>query len=334
MSHYTTTVVVREAESVEDALRQAEEALAPYDENTEIDPYFRAESEESVERAIEYRANSEGGVKPSEDDPNYIDWVREAVGAYCGLSAEDGVYREETKEFGVMSTYNPDSQWDWYQLGGRWQGFYMLKHGVSHMPEALGEPGVFGNDGNVEGKVDVARKDHIDVEGMRTLAAQEADVQYDAFEQATKGLEVPEPWQTMRDRRVAEALGVESVSITDVDIHDPRVRSALEAARDEYHSHPWWVAVNEGNLVGFLSDPHESFFVGNGGREAYIQSAKDNVLASFALLIDGEWVERGKMGWFGMVADEEDSATWQRRFNEAFDALPDTAWVALYDLHI
>jgi hypothetical protein len=27
----------------------------------------------------------------------------------------------------ILSTYNPDSKWDWYDIGGRWNGFLPLK---------------------------------------------------------------------------------------------------------------------------------------------------------------------------------------------------------------
>ena len=37
---------------------------------------------------------------------------------------DDGVWRE-------YSTYNPDSKWDWYEVGGRWAGTLELKEGVA-----------------------------------------------------------------------------------------------------------------------------------------------------------------------------------------------------------
>ena len=32
---------------------------------------------------------------------------------------EEGVYR--------LTTYNPNSKWDWYEVGGRWTGYFKLK---------------------------------------------------------------------------------------------------------------------------------------------------------------------------------------------------------------
>ena len=41
---------------------------------------------------------------------------------YCE-SLEVEPYEEE----GQMVTYNPNSKWDWYSIGGRWSGFLPLK---------------------------------------------------------------------------------------------------------------------------------------------------------------------------------------------------------------
>lgn len=36
------------------------------------------------------------------------------------------------KDGSVRSTYNPDSKWDWYQIGGRWAGLLTVKKGTPH----------------------------------------------------------------------------------------------------------------------------------------------------------------------------------------------------------
>lgn len=45
-------------------------------------------------------------------------------------------------------------------------------------------------------------------------------------------------------------------------------------------------------------------------RNAYIQDARDNAIATFAVVKDGEWHERGNIGWFGMVSDEKNKDDW------------------------
>jgi hypothetical protein len=45
----------------------------------------------------------------------------------CGID-ETGLYE--------VTTYNPDSKWDWYTVEGRWSGYFALKDG-SRVDEAL-----------------------------------------------------------------------------------------------------------------------------------------------------------------------------------------------------
>lgn len=69
------------------------------------------------------------------------------------------------------------SKWDWYALGGRWEG-QQLKSG---------EVRPYGQ-----------IKD-LDMEGARTIAGLKASELYDKFEKATKGLEVAPEWKEVRE---------------------------------------------------------------------------------------------------------------------------------------
>ena len=56
-------------------------------------------------------------------------------------------------------------------------------------------------------------------------------------------------------------------------------------------------------------------------------------LSTFAFLgLDGEWHERGRMGWFGTVSGEKDD--WEDTFAVLLDKVPDDAWLVVVDVHI
>jgi hypothetical protein len=87
-------------------------------------------------------------------------------------------YGDDGEEYGAdeqglfqWSTYNPDSKWDWYVIGGRWQGSLLLKPDAWQLRAtaqyAEGQPGVFGNRGP---GVDQCRKGDLDLEAMRAQA--------------------------------------------------------------------------------------------------------------------------------------------------------------------
>lgn len=56
--------------------------------------------------------------------------------------------------------------------------------------------------------------------------------------------------------------------------------------------------------------------------------------STFAVLKDGEWFEKGSMGWWGMVSDSKDQNDWDKQFNELIKNLDKDTYVALVDCHI
>jgi hypothetical protein len=56
--------------------------------------------------------------------------------------------------------------------------------------------------------------------------------------------------------------------------------------------------------------------------------------ATFAVLKDGKWYERGNMGWWGIVSDEKDEDSWEEEWKKLMDSLPDDTLVSVYDCHI
>ena len=78
-----------------------EAQLEPYDENKTVAPYR------------EYL---------SEKEKAYYD--------ECEVT-----FDREKKQWFRMSVYNPKSKWDWYQIGGRWRGYFRLKDEHKGMAE-------------------------------------------------------------------------------------------------------------------------------------------------------------------------------------------------------
>ena len=99
-----------------------EERLERYNENRKVEPYVDKTKAEVVANAWKnIKLYSERGVHPevqniSTDDEAY-DWYVE----YWELDTDaDG---------NITSIHNPESKWDWYEIGGRWKGYLPLKDG-------------------------------------------------------------------------------------------------------------------------------------------------------------------------------------------------------------
>lgn len=82
MSHYSVLVVTKT-----DRISELEKLLAPFDESLEVAPYIYKTKEELDE----------------------LDWI----------TSEDDIFDEHGN---LLTTYNPNSKWDWYSIGGRWSG--------------------------------------------------------------------------------------------------------------------------------------------------------------------------------------------------------------------
>lgn len=81
-------------------------------------------------------------------------------------------------------------------------------------------------------------------------------------------------------------------------------------------------------------DAHLSDFlygIPNGmDKETFL--ATDPGFTTFAVLMGGEWYEKGHMGWFATVSNEQPD--WPQQFAALFATIPDTAWLTMVDCHI
>ena len=72
------------------------------------------------------------------------------------------------------------------------------------------------------------------------------------------------------------------------------------------------------------------------GIDSAMKGDIDNLdeLKTFAVLKDGEWYERGKMGWWGITTNEMDETSWDKEIVEFLRDLPDYTLISIYDCHI
>ena len=317
MSHSTVLVIGE----------NPEEQLEPFFEQGEPGDYFMEFSDRTDELKADYEKdtqthvlNPETGkwVKKSYDFmdgraqegweekevpvkecyPTWTEYARE----YCGYQPDD------EGRYGYW--YNPNAKWDWYQLGGRWTGLLKLKRTINSEAR-VGSAGLMTKEAGW-GYADQARIEDIDLEGMQEEARVKAEETYDKFEAVTKGLEVPPTWEQVRKSHPDD----------------------IDAARAEWRSYPWVKAMQQSDLDVFFGDTHDYYCVNTGGREAYVERCKAQAFSTFAVLKDGQWYERGSMGWWGVVSDEKDTDNWQEEFNKLVLSLPGDTLISVYDVHI
>lgn len=66
--------------------------------------------------------------------------------------------------------------------------------------------------------------------------------------------------------------------------------------------------------------------------ETYVGRSEN--FSVFAMLVNGEWCERGKMGWWGAVSNESDKEKWAQFTQDTIDQLSDDTLISMVDCHI
>jgi hypothetical protein len=130
--------------------------LDRYDEGIEMEPYIESTKEEAIKLAVNHykelievlnscnsrlineisRELSEGhelsdGVNQDRVIRNLIQIKKITELLEDPEKCYDKYFGDSTKNDNgdIMSTYNPDSKWDWYSIGGRFDGELQLKNG-------------------------------------------------------------------------------------------------------------------------------------------------------------------------------------------------------------
>jgi hypothetical protein len=366
VSHYTVLVIGEDVEA----------QLAPYDEEIQVDPYKEYWDSETIRQWERILSKADAGrtdhpsysvedgtmLPPLPEDEQYS--LDQIAATYNKRYASD-INRDENSRVHIddggiyeWSTYNPKSKWDWYQVGGRWNGFFMLKkreneqerwhdahqaaldRGLDEdaaVAEAdrvastaavaeLGAPGAMGNGARYD--ADVVLKGDVDAIGMRMKAAKRAGEAWDRAHAVIGDIPEAESWETILARHHDD----------DGTLPD----GALAKAREEYGAQPRVKAAAEHDRRCWEEKRHDEVITGlfesidqyQVPRTQYCERAADTALAPYAFVKDGEWYGRGEMGWWGMSLNEVPTEEWDRRFNEMFDELPDDTRLTLVDCHI
>jgi len=282
MSHFTVLVVGE----------NPDEHLEPFSEELQVPEYTTdcwcigkkahreaTEKVEAVYKSID-QLRKEFHNKPVEDrtEENWRKDIKTYEDMEKTYAKENPMYGkpdptcEECKGTGkVKSTYNPNSKWDWYSVGGRWAGFFMLKDRTAK--GKIGRPGVFNNEPVYD--ADQARKGEINWEAMKGANRQRGIEAWERYKKDLEKAKTPEEKSTIFFRYDTTALT---------------------------------------KKADFIKG-HES-------------------ISTFAVLKDGEWYQKGDMGWWGIVSNAQKQDDWENEWQKLIDSLPDDTLLTLVDCHI
>ena len=172
MSHFKVLVI---GENVE-------EQLAPYDENLEVEPYIDPNWNFDVEIADArewYSENPDSAV-----DLEDVDSILYHYTDGADIRAENGKRVRYT-------TYNPDSKWDYWTVGGRYNATFRIKPDADpedYAPSTYHWSENYGTPSDHDHASDCAIKRAIDFSAMVKVARQRAEADWEKYLEATEGL--------------------------------------------------------------------------------------------------------------------------------------------------
>lgn len=224
---------------------------------------------------------------------------------YHGLGLRD----PEKGRFGHWD--NPNAQWDWYTVGGRWDGFFKLKD--TAIKQAMGgTPRRLSGKENKRAVKKLLKRYHTWYKNQESAStelndttpsnwvnqARKKDIDFDGMIVAA-GVHAAENW----DQKMGELAEAE---FNGSPITPEKVALAL-----------WRIGANEGTT-----------------RSIYIEDRRKNAVTTHAVLKDGDWFEHGEMGRWGCVSNEKAACNWKDEFMALMDEIPEDSLLTIVDCHI
>lgn len=234
--------------------------------------------------------------------------VTSEVNADC--NGDDSVHKygyavvRDDKLIRAVDRTNPNAKWDWYQLGGRWTGFFYIKPDVTS--SVLGKVGLMTAAAESD-TADACYKRDIDFERMREYAREKATRDYRHFAAVTEGLPIPQSWESIK------------AQYPDGD----------NRAGPIYNAQPMVAAMRKD--MDLMFSDYEDFGL---SEEHYVARAVRNCISTHAVIKDGKWYEKGEMGWWGVVVDEKQPDRWSEEFAKLLEDVSDDTLLSVYDCHI
>lgn len=276
------------------------EILAKTDTGYEVSPGF----ESSSKRADAWKEEEEGWSERFELFSNSYSTFEEFCEEYHG--------EKPNSEGRYGYTSNTNAKWDWYCLGGRWRGYFQAKPGHTGV---VGDAGVFDNEASQNG-YDWIEKESIDFSGMMEKASSEATQNYLLYK---------------------DLIAIHGVPRSSSSVLDEVGEENPNQFREIFWQQPIVLAMQEKKLLDHFcsSDRVDSFGTGSDEeQEYYVETARLSSVIPYAILHEGQWYQRGEMGWFGCSNNEMTQGEWVRKAWSILESLPQDSRLALMDCHI
>lgn len=228
MSHFTVMVIGRDPEK----------QLAPYNENKETPEYVKEQvTQDEMIRFYEHYSQKEQAKKGSTDvNIHMTPESFEQLYTRKGRDWNGNMWRKHSDgTWWEYSSYNPQSKWDWYVLGGRWSGHY-----ITHLKKQPAQKMLmceiegFSTE-EVKNFIEMARKDKTKFEKVVAKYNGKSEkikkTVYDMIESIDNPPKTIDPWSKKGKSGVGNnETGIDAAKKGDIDFDAIRKKDEEEAA--------------------------------------------------------------------------------------------------------
>lgn len=229
------------------------------------------------------------------------------------MSDWKGVQRDErTGRYGYW--HNPNAKWDWWSIGGRWTGILQLKTLDAMIVAGSGRPGLMTEPNDNPALADYAPVGGVDWDNMLREQIESKREQYRKFHNALQGV------STEDVRRVKQRLSNRWNEGVWQDIFSSLNELCFGVAANDKAD--LWLDVREIKEMMFSTE------------NQYIDNNTPTALTYAFIDMDGNWNQRGEMGWWGIDDKSKGTENYDEAWWEFINSLPEDQIVYVIDCHI
>lgn len=267
---------------------------------------------------------------------SFAEWVKDWHGRDCiqedetpDLSEQHKygycIVDQDGKPIKCIHRTNPNAKWDYWRVGGRYRSKLQVltptASTISSEPSWEWKPEYNNGEEAPEGFDSCQRRD-LDLLHMKNEAVRQRE-QY-ARETLAKCELTADEYVTayrLNEKYHKHWMTIEENAPRGASYRDAAVEWLVSQGHERHHAE----LVRD---LGKCWDPPE---LGDcESLQEWIQQAP--AMTTFAVLRDGKWYQRGEMGWWACVSNED--SEWDGKYNSLLEGIPDDHYLTVVDCHI
>jgi len=316
MSHFTIMVVGNDFEK-------------------QLQPYHEYESTGILDEFVSFVL-----ADMEEVDQDYIQYGEEYTSKSNFIEEYYGYeFDEKTKKWGNFT--NPNSKWDWFQVGGRWSGELVIKpipllKDQNTNTNELGflDNEMFGLFKKFEHDKDVFN--HITAKYQGKTKLINAIMERWKKDRYSKDAKFKEK-NFMNETFTSNRADIAKKGQIDIKGMEKPMRERASSTWSQWHNEIKFLRDDDKKQIKWINENIGYFRIAeamerliNMTKEEYV--ACNSVWYPYALVYEGKWYEKGKMLMFGMSVNEE--SDWGSQFKELWKEIPEDSLITMVDAHI